>query len=188
MIISWLIRPIYVERSFAFTTPALALLLARGAIAAPRQSPTRYLVALLTVPIVITLAAHVITPDPAKPPIREAIRVVEAGVDPGDVILHLQDASFMSAAWYAPDVPHLLIDVPDALFIGVTTHRLFGGDVVSWQSALAKSNRLWLIVMPGYNGPEQIAVRQMIDASYPRLAMEDWGAVQLYLYDLSGLE
>jgi uncharacterized membrane protein len=188
MIISWLIRPIYLERSFAFTTPALALLLARGATSAPRQSPTRYLVALLTVPIVITLAAHVITPDPAKPPTREAIRVVEAGVDPGDVSLHLQDASFMSAVWYAPDVPHLLIDVPDALFIGVPTHRLFGGDVVSWQSALAKSDRLWLIVMPGYNGPEQIAVRQMIDASYPQLVMEDWGAVQLYLYDLSGSE
>ena len=188
MIISWLIRPIYLERSFAFTTPALVLLLARGAIAAPRQSPTRYLIALLTVPIVITLAAHVITPDPAKPPIREAIRVLEVGVDPGDVSLHLQDASFMPGVWYVPDVPQLLIDVPDALFIGVATHRLFGGDVVSAQSALAGPGRLWLIVMPGYNSSEQVAVREMIDARYVRLAMEDWGAVQLYLYDLSGSE
>jgi len=24
--------------------------------------------------------------------------------------------------------------------------------------------------------------------TYPRLAMEDWGAVQLYLYDLQGTE
>jgi len=43
-------------------------------------------------------------------------------------------------------------------------------------------------VMPGYNGPEQEAVHQAIEAAYPRLMMKDWGAVQLYLYDLRGAE
>jgi len=186
MLISWLIRPIYLERSFAVTSPALVLLLARGATAAPRRSPTPYLVALLAVPIVFTLVTSVVTPDPAKPAVREASRMVEVGFASGDVSLHLQDASCMSALWYTPDVPHLLADVPGAAWTTASTHRLFGGDVVDWQSALVGANRLWLTMMPGYNGPEQAAVHQTIASTYPRLAMEDMGAVQLYLYDLPG--
>ncbi|MDH4136295.1 MAG: glycosyltransferase family 39 protein [Anaerolineae bacterium] len=184
MLISWLIRPIYLERSFTVTSPALVLLLARGATATPRRSPTPYLAALLAVPVIVTLVASVVTPDPARPPVREASRMVEAGFVSGDVSLHLQDASCMSALWYAPDVPHLLADVPGAAWTIASTHRLFGGDVVDWPSALAGANRLWLTVMPGYNGPEQVAVHQTIASTYPRLAMEDMGAVQLYLYDL----
>jgi mannosyltransferase len=188
MIVSWLIRPIYLERSFAIASPALVLLLARGGTAAPRRSPTPYLTALLAVPIVVTLVVNVVTPDPAKPPVREATRILEASFAPGDVSLHLQDASCVPALWYAPGVPHLLADVPGAAWTIASTHRLFGGDVVDWQSALAGANRLWLTVMPGYKGPEQAAVHQAIDETYPRLAMEDWGAVQLYLYDLRGTE
>jgi mannosyltransferase len=186
MAISWLIRSIYLERSFAVGSPALALLLARGATAAPQRSPTPYLVALLAIPVVITLAVNVITPDPAKPPVREAARMVAAGFVPGDVSLHLQDSSYMPAVWYTPEISHLLADVPGALLTTVRTHRVFGGDVVDWQAALVGADRLWLTVMPGYNGPEQEVVRRTIDATYPRLAMEDWGAVQLYLYDLQG--
>lgn len=188
MLISWLIRSIYLERSFAVTSPALVLLLARGGTAAPRRSPTPYLVALLAVPVVVTLVMSAVTSDPAKPPIREAMRILEAGFTPGDVSLHLQDASCVPALWYAPDVPHLLADVPGAAWTVAATHRLFGGDVVDWQSALLGADRLWLTVMPGYNGLKQVAVHQTIDGTYPRLAMEDWGAVQLYLYDLRGAE
>ena len=133
-----------------------------------------------------TLVTNVVAPDPAKPPIREAARVVEAGLAPGDVSLHLQDASCMPALWYAPGVPHLLADVPGAAWTITSTHRLFAGDVIDWQSALDGADRLWLTVMPGYNGPEQETVHQTIDATYSRLAMQDWGAVQLYLYDLQG--
>ena len=60
--------------------------------------------------------------------------------------------------------------------------------MIDWQSALAGADRLWLTVMPGYNGPEQETVHQTIDATYSRLAMQDWGAVQLYLYDLQGTQ
>jgi hypothetical protein len=49
------------------------------------------------------------------------------------------------------------------------------------------ADRLWLTVMPGYNGTtEQVAVRQAIEATYPQLMVEDWDSVQLYLYDLRG--
>jgi hypothetical protein len=187
IVVSWLsARSIYVERSFAVVSPALVLLLARGATAAPKRSPTPYLVALLILPIVVTLAANILTPDPAKPPVREAALTVGADYNQGDISLHLQDASGIPALWYSPDVLHLLVDVPGSSFIFASTHRLFGGDVVEWQSTLTKADRLWLTVMPGFTGPEQIAVLRSIAKEYPLLMKKDWGSVQLYLYDLRG--
>ena len=186
VVISWLIRPIYLERSFAVASPALVLLLARGAVAAPPRSPTPYLTALLLVPILVTLGVSVLTPDPAKPPVREATKLMARDFGHGDVSLHLQDASFMPAAWYAPGVPHMLADVPGAAWTIAPTHRLFGGDVVDWQAAVVDADRLWVIVMPGYTGPEQVAVLEQLESTYPRLQLKDWGAVQLYLYDLQG--
>lgn len=184
-IISWLaIRSIYVERSFAVASPALVLLLARGTLAAPRWSPTPYLVALLLFPIIVTLITNVSTSDPAKPPVREAMLVIEKDFASHDVSLHLQDASGIPALWYNPGIPHILADVPDSAFIFASTHRLFGGDVSRWQSTLDGADRLWLTVMPGFTGPGQIAVQEEIQTTYPLLMVKDWGSVQLYLYDL----
>jgi hypothetical protein len=87
--------------------------------------------------------------------------------------------------WYAPGVPHVL-EQQGLAWILPSDHRLFGGDVLDWQVAIEDANRLWLTVMPGYNGPEQEAVYETIESTYPRLMTEDWGPVQLYLYDLQG--
>lgn len=183
MLISWLIRPIYLERSFAIASPALILLIARGAMAAPRQSPTPYLVLILLIPMVVTLIINIITPDPAKPPVREVTRTIEANFAPGDVSLHLQDASFLPATWYTLDIQHILIE-QGVVWLPVADHRLFGGDMLEWQSALKGADRLWLTIMPGFLGPEQEKVLETIEATYPRLNRWDWGSVQLYLYDL----
>jgi uncharacterized membrane protein len=188
LIISWLIRPIYLERSFAVCSPALILLIVHGAVSAPRISPTPYLTALLALPIIVTLVINITTPDPAKPPVREATQILATDYAPGDVSLHLQDASFMPAAWYAPQILHMLVNMPGAAWTVKSTHQLFGGDVASWQTASAQADRLWLIVMPGFVGLEQNAVFEEIDATYPRLMTKDWESVQLYLYDLRGIE
>ncbi len=184
LVISWLIRPIYLERSFAISSPALILLLAHGIVAAPKGSPTPYLGLLLIVPISVIVITNLVTPDPAKPPVRKAAHVIESNFASGDVSLHLQDASAVPALWYTTSRPQLLVDVPGALFIGASTHRLFGGDVVTWPTDLIGANRLWLTVMPRFVGPEQKIVFEEIDGSYPRLKRWDWGSVQLYLYDL----
>ena len=185
--ISWLIKPIYLERSFAISSPALILLLVRGATAAPKGSPTPYLVGTLMIPIIITLATHITTPDPAKPPVREAVQEIATDFVPGDVSLHLQDASLAPAVWYLPDQPHIL-ERQGLAWLLPSDHRFLGGDVLDWQTAVKDADRLWLTVMPGYNGPEQEAVFGEINSTYPRLMFKDWGAVQLYLYDLRGAE
>lgn len=185
-VISWLApRSIYVERSFAVSSPVLVMLLARGTMAAPKMSPTPYLTLLLMIPVGVTLFTHISTPDPAKPPVREVVQTIELDFGPNDVALHLQDASAIPALWYSKQ-PHLVVDAQGARFIFSSTHRLFGSDVVAWQPALADANRLWLTVMPGFVGPQQQAVFDEIDSTYSLIMKYDWGSVQLYLYDLTG--
>ncbi|MCB0208392.1 MAG: glycosyltransferase family 39 protein [Anaerolineae bacterium] len=176
-------RSIYVERSFAVTSPALILLLARGSTAAPKISPTPYFLTALLFPVVVTLVTHYTTPDPAKPPIRTAVQTIESGFAPGDVSLHLQEASGLPALWYTA-IPQKVIDVPGATFTGPTTHRLFGGDIVDWREATADADRLWLTVMPGYVDEAQLDLQKTLDQTYPHVMMADWGSIQLYLYDL----
>jgi hypothetical protein len=102
-----------------------------------------------------------------------------------DVSLHLQDASTVPALWYTPEIPHLLEQDGNA-WVLPQDRRRFGGDMVDWQTGVQNADRLWLTVMPGYTGPEQETVFEAIDSAYPRLMMKDWGAIQLYLYDLRG--
>jgi uncharacterized membrane protein len=185
MAISWLIRPIYLERSFAIGAPAIVLLLAHGAVGAPRRSPTPYLAALLALPIMVTLASSVLTSDPAKPPVREAALTIGANWREGDASLHLQDASEIPALWYTPGLPHQVVDLPGATWTIVETHRLFGGDVKPWQDALARADRLWLTVMPAHEDQERAALHREIDLEYDLLVVHDWQGVQVYLFDLA---
>lgn len=182
-------QSIYVERSFGVSTPALILIMARGFVAAPRLSPTPVLMVALVIPVAITLGAHYVTPDPAKPPVREATQVISAGFEAGDVSLHLQDASCIPALWYADDITHTLVDVAGArlIFAPIQPSELFGGAVQDWDTAIEGKQRLWLTVMPGYIGdPAQQALFERVEATYPRLDSWDWGSVQVYLYDLQG--
>jgi mannosyltransferase len=188
MLISWFIHPIYLERSFAIAAPALLLLLARGAAGAPRRSPTPYLAALLTVPIAVTLVASGLIPDPAKPPVRQAALAIEANWRDGDASLHLQDASGMPALWYTPEIPHQVVNLPGATWTTAETHPLFGGDVSDWQTPLSSADRLWLTVMPAQEDQGRAAVHRAIESRYQLLMGQDWGDVQVYLYDLQNTE
>jgi hypothetical protein len=187
IMVSWLVRPIYLERSFAVSAPALMLLLSRGMVAAPKRSPAPYLGIALAITFVITLVMHAVTPDPVKPPLREAARMIEQNFEPQDVSLHLQDASTIPALWYTPEIPHLF-EQNGTAWVLPQDRRHFGGDTADWQAAMVGADRLWLTVMPGYNDAKQEAVFQNIDSTYPRLMAQDWGEIQLYLYNLRGAE
>ncbi len=188
MLISWSIRSIYLERSFAIGTPALTLLLARSVTAAPRWSPSPLLAGVLVILLAITLVAHYLTPDPAKPPHRAVAITLTKNFAPGDVSLHLHDASLMPATCYLPQIPQLLADAPQAMLIGRPTHQAFGEPIVTWQTAIRKTNRLWLTVMPKHNGAAQVAILQTMESTYPLMEKRDFGAVQLYLYEVRSEE
>ncbi|MDM8529116.1 glycosyltransferase family 39 protein [Anaerolineales bacterium HSG24] len=184
MLISWLIRPIYLDRSFAIASPALMTLLAWGTVAAPRRSPTPYFMVGLMLTMLITLSAHYLTPDPAKPPLREAAHIIATEFAPNDVSLHLQNASYIPALWYTPDIPHQQIDVSGAFFTSPEAQYALGGQVVEWQTALIDADRLWLTVMLGYMDDEQKAIKQEIESTYSLIRVIEFEQTKLYLYDL----
>ena len=183
LLISWLIRPIYLDRSFAIASPALIMLLAWGTIAAPRRSPTPYLMVGLILTMLITLSTHYLTPDPAKPPLREAAYAIAEGFAPNDVSLHLQNASYIPALWYTPDIPHQQIDVSGAFFTSPEAQYALGGQVVEWQIALTDTHRFWLTVMPGYMDTEQETIKQEIEATYSLIRVIKFEQIELYLYE-----
>lgn len=183
--ISLTIRSIYLERSFAVVTPALTVWLARGIATAPRRSPTPYLGAALAALMTVGTVLHFVQPDPAKPPLREAIEVVAEGMEAGDVSLHWQDASYLPALYYAPEQAGVLVDAGQRLWLSPEVYALFNGRVIT-EAALPASGRVWLTVMPGYVGPAQAKLLAWWDATRTPLETRDWEAVQVRLYAPGG--
>jgi mannosyltransferase len=182
LIVSLSVTPVYVERSFAVVTPALMVLLARGIAIVPRRSPMPYLGTALAALMVVGTALHCVRVDPAKPPIRQAVAAVVHEMQATDVVLHLQDASYLSALYYEPGQAGALVDAGQRLWLTPEMYALLGGRVVR-SDDLALVDRVWLVVMPGYLDPPQQVFLNAWEADHPPLRSRDWGMVQVRLYD-----
>ena len=182
LLVSLLVTPVYVERSFAVVTPALMLLLARGVVIAPRRSPMPYLGTALVVLMMVGVVVHHTQADPAKPPLREALAVVVQGAEDSDMILHLQDASYLPSLYYKRSRAGALVDAGQRLWLPPMVYALLGGEVIqSGDSSLA--DRVWLTVMPGYVGPQQQTFLDAWEAAHPTIQSWGWGlSVQVRLY------
>jgi len=181
LIVSLFVTPVYVERSFAVVTPALMVLLARSVVTAPRRSPTPYLGAALVTLMVLGTALHHIRPDPAKPPLKEALGVVRGEMKVSDWVLHLQDASYLPALYYEPGKAGALVDVGQRLWLEPEVYVLLGGWVVQ-SNDLASVNRWWLTVMPGYLDRAQRVSLNSWEGEFALLQSWDWDLVQVRLY------
>lgn len=180
--VSILVIPVYVERSFAVVTPALMVLLARGVVIVPQRSPTPCLGTVLVALMVVgTVLCHVRV-DPAKPPLREAVEVVAQEMQETDVVLHLQDASYLPALYYAPGAVGALVDAGQRLWFAPEAYALFGGQVVC-PDDITPAGRVWLTVMPGFLDPPQQAFLNTWEDDRPSVRFWDWGLVQVRLYN-----
>ena len=183
--VSLIIRSIYLERSFAVVTPALMVWLARGIVTAPQRSPTPYLGAALATLMAVGMVFYFVCPDPAKPPLREVVEVIAEEAKAGDIRLHLQDASYLPALYYAPEQAGALVDAGQRLWLSLEVYALFGGRVIT-ADTLPTSGRVWLTTMPGYVDPAQTELLAQWDATRAPLEAWNWEGVQVRLYDLGG--
>jgi mannosyltransferase len=180
--VSLLVTPVYVERSFAVVTPALMLLLARSVVVAPRRSPVPYLGTLLVILMATGTGLYHIQDDPAKPPLRDALAIVAQQAEVKEGILHLQDASYLTALYYEPGTAGALMDVGQRLWLSPEAYALFGGRVIRSDDYIP-SGRVWLMTMPGYMDPPQRAFLDKWEGERPAVQSWDWdGAVQVRLY------
>jgi hypothetical protein len=154
--LSYLVMPVYVHRSFAVVTPALMVLLARSVSIVPGRSPVSYLWLGLVVLMLWGALRYHIWDDPAKPPVREAVAWVQSQRQEGDPVLHMQDASYVPALYYAPGAAGDLANVGQRLWLAPQVYSLFGGRVTAAQ-ALPTGGRVWIVTMPAYMDEEQRA-------------------------------
>jgi hypothetical protein len=179
--ISLLITPIYVERSFAVLTPALVLLLARCTACATRPSPAPYLGVVLACLMTVGAFLFHIRPDPAKPPLREAIEMVAQEARTTDLILHLQDASYVPALYYEPAKAGVLVEAGQRLWLASGTYPLFQGRTEE-STNLTLTDRVWVVIMPRHSGTAVSELLQRWDSDHTIAETRRWESTQVRLY------
>jgi len=190
LILSWIVGPVYLDRSFSLVAPAYVLLLAWGLAHPPHRSPLPLLYGCLAVLVVISLGNHYLNPDPAKPPFREVGAVVQEGWQEGDVLFHLHDSSYLPLVYYVPEAENYLLDNDPTTWLPSYTWKWAGQRVSSLGEVVVGKARLWLVVMPGRTDDRQKKVLAQAEASYERI--EEWAwpcadSVKLRLYSLANL-
>jgi len=188
LVLSWLVTPLYLDRSFSLVTPAYVLVLAWGLVSTPRRSPLPLLFAGLAIVVVISLGNHLLNPDPAKPPFREVGATIRENWRPQDVLLNLHDSSYLPLRYYTPQAEsYLLNNDPDA-WLPATTWAWAGQRVASPDEVVAGKSRLWLVIMPGRLTDRQRDALSKVEPRYQVAETWHWpalDAVELRLYDLN---
>ena len=180
LIVSWLVRPIYIDRSFAMIAPFLILFLAKGVADAPRRSPTLWTGILLGALMLVGVVSAFAQPDIAKPPVREAIGVIAQDFREGDISVHL-DETYLSAVAYAPDLSPVLLNAGQYIWKSPPGRCPFGSYVVTSDEALAAEGRLWLVITDRSRQPwegflERVRQERQEDGVW------DWSNLTLYRY------
>jgi len=191
LLLSWIIGPVYLDRSFSLVTPAYVLLLGWGLAQPARRSPLPLLYGGLAVVVAISLGNHYFKPDPAKPPFRKVGVVLRDDWQEGDVLLHLHDSSYLPILYYASELEsYLLNNDPDA-WLPPYTWDWAGQRVSSLDEVVAGKSRLWLVIMPGRMNERQEALLAQVEARYQKKREWVWLAVdsvELGLYGLGDID
>ncbi len=185
LLLSWLIGPVYLDRSFSLITPAYILLLGWGLAHPPYRSPLPLLYLGLALAIIIALGNHYFVPDPAKPPFRDTAQFLQEEWQQQDVLVNLHDSSYLSMSYYAPDLESYLLNNDPDTWIPAFTWAWAGQRIDSLNENILTQSRLWIVVRPTrFNEKQQTFLTQVED----HFVLQDqwiWEAthpIELHLY------
>lgn len=188
LLFSWIVSPIYLDRSFSLLTPAYVLLLSWGLVHPPRGSPLPLLFGGLAIVTAVSLGNHYLKPDPAKPPFREVSVVLSSNWQEADVLLNLHDSSYLPLRYYAPALDSYLLNSDPDTWVPAYTWEWAGRRVSMPDEALVGKSRLWLVVMPDRMNDQQTQVLAQIASQYEMEREWTWPSVvdpvKLRVYDL----
>ena len=127
LFVSFIRSPIYLDRSFALLSPFLLVILAGGLAYARRPSLSPLIGALLVLIFVGCDAFYVLTPDPAKPPYRQAAEQIMAQSDAlAAPVIHFHDSSYLPMTYYAPELDQKLFNLGASSWLFPKTWQIFG--------------------------------------------------------------
>jgi mannosyltransferase len=192
LILSWLVGPVYLDRSFSLVTPAYVLLLGWGMTHPPRSSPLPLLFAGLLVVVVVSLGNHYLKPDPAKPSFRDVGGAVRGNWLEGDALLHLHDSSYLPLRYYAPKMESYLLNNDPDTWIPAYTWEWAGQRTSSLDEVVVEKSRLWVLVMPDRLNDRQTEVLAQVESRYRMKREWTWSSIvdpiKLRLYSLGDVD
>ena len=177
------IQPVYLDRALIITTPALIVLLAR-AFTLGKRSPVPYLGLVLIAVIIVALGNYYTNPDFAKPPYRTATKYVVDHFQPGDVIVHTSNGSYVPALFYSTIPDHYLLAGDPQPHQPGQVFEQKGGTTID-EDQLLQYKHIWLIVAFDHSLEYQQTVLKRFDQYYAILSQTDIGGILIRQYEVA---
>jgi uncharacterized membrane protein len=178
-----LFAPMYLDRLFIATAPALYFLVTWGLARVPRGLGYTLGAPLVGV-IALSLGHYYLNPAYHKPPMRAVAAYVADAALPGDVVLHTSDGSLLPFAYYQPRLEQLLVAGDPEHRPGTAraqSLRLLGYAPVKLEQALAAHARVWLVVALDHSVEFQMEVLREIRGARVFSSNVTIGGIQVYL-------
>jgi hypothetical protein len=178
-----LFAPLYLDRLFIASAPALYLLVAWGLARVPRG--LGYLFCALLVGVIVLSLGHYYT-DPTyhKPPMRAAAAWVAGAAFPGDAVLHTSDSSLLPFAFYQPQLEQFPVagdPEHESGTVRAQSLRLLGYAPIKPEDVFAAYDRVWLVVALDHSVDfQRDTLRQIGDARDVSLEV-NVGGIEVYL-------
>ncbi len=169
LLVSYLAKPIFIDRLFAWMAPSVLALVAFGIVAGLTQ-PLLRLAAIVLVGSLCAFSTGAYYTWSTED-WRGIIRQIAEQSEPGDLIIGNSSEVYLPFAYYGPGVPNLpdLLVVPGPFPVIDPTHRRFTATPVvssedrpAVQRALAVHSRVWLVELRSdLFDPEGIVAKQI---------------------------
>lgn len=187
-----LIQPIFQLRAVITAAPAFYLLVAWGIMRA-RQRQLNLLLFLPTLALMLfSLFNFYFNSAFEKPAWRAAAAYVDTHTQPGDVVLHTSDGSFLPFLSYEHKVQHILLPVdPDEAGKNAPSQPIVaavGGPPQSLEAGVQGHDRAWLVVGLDHSVDYQVKQKQRFDARYHLLAENQIDGIYIFTYALNETE
>ncbi len=182
------VRSIYLDRALLFTAPPLYLLVAWTAQSIRPSVMGRAMLAALVLMMIVGQAAYHLDPSFTKPPVRMVADLLREEVEPGDIVIHTSEGSFLPARYYLPTLPQSLApDAPDEVRNNAPSQAIawaLGGAPRPVEQAVVNRQRAWLVVMLDHSIAHQLALRAQMEQRFLKTSDRNVGGIQVLLFNL----
>jgi 4-amino-4-deoxy-L-arabinose transferase-like glycosyltransferase len=182
-IAAYYLRPLFLpDRTMAAALPFLLVLISWGATRC--KTPVPMLIGATLVAMIFGFGQYLVG-EPIKSPYREAMAYVTREWQPGDVIVHTSDYSYLPALRYTDLPQHVLLDGRPGPLKPEAALKAMGGGVWNMAEIDAAGGRIWLIVALVDNLEWQQEQASYFAANYIQLQRHQVGGVEVFLFQIS---
>ncbi|MCB0208393.1 MAG: glycosyltransferase family 39 protein [Anaerolineae bacterium] len=183
-----LIQPIFQLRTVLTASPAFYILVAWGTMRSPQRRVNGFLFLPTVALMLFSLFNFYFNPAFEKPAWRAAATYVNTHTQPGDVVLHTSDSSFLPFLAYPHQVPHILLPLdPDEASKNAPSQSIIsavGGTPQPLETSVQGYNRAWLVMGIEHSADYQVKQKRLFDSRYHVLDENKIDGIYIFTYAL----